>query len=90
MMPRRVDFLRHKEDLQVLVLGQLGFSTEFISVKTGLTKSQVMYRLQKRGVLRSDYRNGVQTDATVLVLTKVERTLSQRVKDQLRQNGEKT
>ena len=51
--PRRVDFLNNRDD-QVLVLGQLGFSTDFICAKTGLSPGQIIYRLGKGNTRRLD------------------------------------
>lgn len=54
---RLVDF-NSSVDREVLVLGRLGFSTEMIRLRTGLTKGQVLYRLRAGGVVRSEYRGG--------------------------------
>lgn len=54
----QVDYLRHREDFQCVVLAGLGFSTELISQKTGLSHGQVIYRIKKANVKRSDYRDG--------------------------------
>jgi hypothetical protein len=56
--PMRVDFVNHAVDLRVAVLGSLGFATDYIAAKTGLTRCQVLYRLRRAGVRRLDYRNG--------------------------------
>lgn len=56
--PRRVNFFQNSQDLQAAVMGSLGFSTEFIATCTKLSPCQVLYRLGKAKVKRSDYRNG--------------------------------
>lgn len=56
--PTRVDFLTNPADFEVAFLGSLGLSTDFISAKTGLTPSQVLYRLKAAQVKRSYYRSG--------------------------------
>ena len=38
-------------------LGEKGFSTQYITQETGLSSSQVLYRLNKAGIRRSDFRN---------------------------------
>lgn len=55
---RRVDFVQNKLDLEVLLLGSMGFSTDFICQRTGMSVSQVLYRLRLGAVRRADYRNG--------------------------------
>ena len=87
--PKRVDFLNNNDDLQTLVLGRLGFSTSFISERTGLSYCQVLYRLGKQHVRRSDYRNG-RTDDLPLILGAVETRLRRQVRDSLANgNGER-
>lgn len=54
----KVDFVNNDHDLQALVYGSLGLSTEFIADRTRLTPSQVLYRLKLQQVRRADYRNG--------------------------------
>jgi hypothetical protein len=53
-----VDFVANHKDLEVLVLGSLGFSTSFIQVRTGYTVSQILYRLRLGSIKRADYRDG--------------------------------
>jgi hypothetical protein len=55
--PRTVDLL-DGDDFECVLLGSLGFSTRLIQSRTGLTPSQVGYRLRRAGVKRADYRNG--------------------------------
>lgn len=57
--PKRVvDFHHNVSDFKCALLGAMGFSTQFIEEKTGLRPSQIVYRLNKAGVKRTDYRNG--------------------------------
>ena len=56
-MQRPVNLL-HGDDFKCAVLGSLGFSTRLIMSHTGLTPSQISYRLRKGEIRRSDYRNG--------------------------------
>jgi hypothetical protein len=77
----QVDFLRNRHDLQVLILGELGFSTAFIESRTGLTPCQVTYRLGRRGVRRATYRNG--GGAAIFVLSAAERHIARQVRDSL-------
>jgi hypothetical protein len=69
----KVDFINNKYDLQVILLGSLGFSTDYIQskVRNYLSKNQIMYRLRKGGCKRSDYRNGV-SSISKLVLNQTE------------------
>jgi len=55
---RRVDFVHNQGDMEVAVLGAMGFSTAYITEKTALTPCQVSYRLAKIEIRRKDYRNG--------------------------------
>ena len=84
--PRRVDFLNIQTDLQVLILGRLGFSTEFIARRTGLSWGQVLYRLNKGDTRRSDYRDGSSREATT-VIDAVQKTVTHDLKTEL--NGKK-
>ena len=54
---RRVD-LFNGEDFHCALLGSLGFSSRLIAYRTGLTNSQIAYRLRKGQIRRMDYRNG--------------------------------
>ena len=56
-LPRPVNLL-HGDDFRCAVPGSLGFSTRLIMRHTGLTPSQIGYRLRKGEIRRSDYRNG--------------------------------
>ena len=55
--PRAVQLLAG-DDFRCAMMGSLGFSTRHIMEHTGLTPSQVCYRLRLGGIKRSDYRNG--------------------------------
>lgn len=66
--PQPVNF-KNTKDLEVLVLGSLGFGTDFIVRKTGLTYSQVLYRLRKGEVKRSEYRDGTGFAARIALET---------------------
>lgn len=55
--PLRVNWTSD-EDLRCAILAGLGFSTQFIMEETGLTASQISYRLKKGQLKRADYRNG--------------------------------
>lgn len=48
----------HSEDIEVLVLGELGLFSRAIAAKTGLSVCQVNYRLNKAGITRRGYRDG--------------------------------
>lgn len=53
-----VDFLHNAKDLEAAVLASMGFSTDFIQAKTGLSPGQIGYRLKRAGVKRAEYRSG--------------------------------
>lgn len=46
------------DELRCAILAGMGFSTKFIMAETGLTQSQITYRLHKAAIKRADYRNG--------------------------------
>jgi hypothetical protein len=75
---RRVDFIRNKQDLEVLLLGSMGFATDFIMERTGLTVGQVLYRLGLGAIKRKDYRNG-STAVAQYVLGSLRRGVAERV-----------
>jgi hypothetical protein len=56
--PRRVDAINNYADHWCLLLAMRGRSNRAIIKKTGLTPSQISYRLKTFGVSRMDYRNG--------------------------------
>lgn len=56
---RFVDFLSNGNDFEVLLLGSLGKSTQFIMSQTGYSEGQIAYRLKKQDVHRMDFRNGI-------------------------------
>lgn len=60
--PRPVDFRSNDCDWEVVQLAKVGTHQRAISEKTGLTKSQVTYRLRMAGVSARDYRDGKSTE----------------------------
>lgn len=46
------------DELRCAILAGMGFSTKFIMEETGLTQSQIGYRLKKGQIKRRDYRDG--------------------------------
>ena len=54
----KVNWFENVQDFRVLVLGNMGFSTDYIVQRTKLTPGQVLYRLGKGKVRRMDYRSG--------------------------------
>jgi hypothetical protein len=58
MAQRRVDFIHRVDDLRCATMGALGFATDFIVRLTGMSPSQVTYRLGKAHIRRPDYGNG--------------------------------
>ena len=58
--PRRVNYLENPTDLQVLVLARLGQHTRSIAQKTGLSESQVQYRVINGNCkgIRREFRDG--------------------------------
>lgn len=65
--PRPVNVIQDPLDFRVVLLGSLGFTTDYIASDTGLTKSQVTYRLGKGEIKRADYRRGESAIARSLV-----------------------
>lgn len=68
--PRPVDFDLNPDDLECALLGKAGWHTQAIAEATGLTQSQVTYRLGRAGVKRADYRNG-QSEMAKFVLAQI-------------------
>lgn len=64
--PLKVNWLDPRQ-LMVVLLGSEGQSTKSISSYTGLSKSQVLYRLKLENVKRADYRNGTSAVARALI-----------------------
>lgn len=50
--------LTDANNFMVALYGDSGMSSRFIQEKTGLTKSQVLYRLKAYDIKLSNYRNG--------------------------------
>jgi hypothetical protein len=88
-MAKRVDFLENVMDLRSLILGSLGFSTEYIKRQTKLTPGQIQYRLRKGVVKRTDYRNG-RSSVAKLVLEASEVKTVEQVKKHLQKQELKT
>ena len=75
--PQRVDFLANNVDMQVLIYGELGMSTRYITGKTLFSPGQVSYRLRKASVRRMDYRDGTSAVAKAVIRQAREFTESQ-------------
>lgn len=71
-------------DVEVAVRGQLGQYTRAIARETGLTESQVQYRLTKATVKRSEYRDGTSW-AAQLAMKQVKGTLATQIRRTLPQ-----
>jgi hypothetical protein len=62
---RRVDFLSEASDHECALLAAMGMSTHYIIQQTGLSPSQITYRIRRAGLTRDngtsrlDFRNGV-------------------------------
>ena len=81
--PRSVHLLAG-EDFQCALMGSLGFSTRLITEQTGLTISQVGYRLRIGGIKRMDYRNGT-SPVALSMLRKAAPIAVSEVQEHLRQ-----
>lgn len=55
---KKVNPLTEPNDFKCALAGEFGFSTKHIESQTGLTTSQISYRLRKFGITRANYRNG--------------------------------
>lgn len=62
--PSRVDFNNNQIDWIVIQLAKLGLHAFAIATRTGLTTSQVTYRLRMAGVRVRDYRDGTSVEFT--------------------------
>jgi hypothetical protein len=58
MSKHSITFAPSSDEIEVVVRGELGHYTRAIARATGLSESQVQYRLTKAGVLRRTYREG--------------------------------
>jgi hypothetical protein len=83
MSRNKIDFYSNPRDLRVVVLGSLGFSTEYICQQTRMSLGQVIYRLHKSRTRRADYRNGGSVAAGI-VLSEAEKLVSQRVRERFK------
>lgn len=54
----RLAFLARQEDFECVMLAEFGMAHSVIADATGLSKSQVSYRLRKLGISVMDFRNG--------------------------------
>lgn len=63
------DFRTHVPTFMACLLGGMGYSTDLICARTGLTPSQVGYRLHKYNVMRKDYRSGESALAKHIIKT---------------------
>ncbi len=77
-MNRRVNFATVPQDFQAALLGALGFSTAYIQRRTRYSHGQIIYRLRKAAVKRTDYRNGTSAKANI-VLSAAEREVARRL-----------
>lgn len=57
-IPKSVNFANNPDDLECAIMGEAGWHTRAIARETGLTESQVTYRLARASVKRANYRNG--------------------------------
>jgi hypothetical protein len=78
----RVNFFQNRDDFRCLLLGQLGFATDFIASQTRLSPGQVLYRLRKGKTRRADYRSG-DSEAAQLVQRMASASLTKRIKDKM-------
>ena len=70
-------------DFHCALLGGMGFSSKYISSQTGLTVSQIGYRLRLSSIKRSDYRNG-ESSLSGTVLNQVRGVATPGLKQHLR------
>lgn len=54
----RVDFYHNNVDHECALYGAFGYSSKYITKKTGLSQGQIGYRLRMAGIVRADIRNG--------------------------------
>ena len=66
-------------DREAARLGEKGFSTQYITQETGLSSSQVQYRLNKAGIRRSDFRNGLTIAARKVAREPISAALERRL-----------
>lgn len=86
--PRPVSLL-DGQDFTCALYGSLGFSSRFIIQATGLTTSQIAYRLRRGRIRRTDYRNGESPMAAV-ILRRTRNIAIPRVEEHLRRVIQKT
>ena len=66
-------------DREAARLGEKGFSTQYITQETGLSSSQVQYRLNKAGIKRADFRNGLTIAARKVAREPMSAALDRRI-----------
>jgi len=71
-----------ERDREAARLGEKGFATKFIVQETGLSSSQVQYRLNKANIRRADFRNGLTVAARKMAREPMSAALNRRI-DQL-------
>ncbi|HEX4647049.1 MAG TPA: hypothetical protein VH598_15710 [Verrucomicrobiae bacterium] len=79
-----VALLSRQVDFDCLMLGSFGLKTRVIADYTGLTASQVVYRLKKAKIRISDFREGHGPFAA-MVLEGLKRRAAKQVTQQVRQ-----
>jgi len=68
-VPQRVDFIGNRDDQLLLTYVGMGYTSKFIESRTGLTRCQISYRsmkLNRLGISRSAYRNGLGVVASIV------------------------
>lgn len=91
--PRPVDFYERQDDHECALLAAMGMSTLYIMKKTGLSHSQVTYRITLAGFTKAnkcsrlDYRNGT-SPFVAHVLTVARTVADNRLLAHLRQHYE--
>lgn len=65
--PKSANPLTDASNFMVALYGDEGMSGKFIQEKTGLTKSQVLYRLKAYSIKLSNYRNGQSLSARAML-----------------------
>ena len=81
-MQQLINYRSH-ETFFCLHLGALGFATKLIERRTGLSHSQISYRLHRAGIRLRDYREGT-TPIAQIVIDKTEEVVTKRVLAKIR------
>ena len=82
LIVRRINY-NATENFLCCRLALLGFSTKLIMRKCSLSKSQVLYRLNKTGIRRWDYRNG-ESEIAAFVIQKTKDATKRELEQRLR------